>query len=66
MNKWLTVVAGVLALIGLIINVVFDRDNIYDMYAAGLWLLTLIFAFLGAFMGGGTAAASPQQQSKSA
>ncbi len=65
MNKWLTIVAGVLALIGLIINVVFDRDNIYDMYAAGLWLLTLIFAFLGAFVGGG-ASASPQQQSKSA
>ncbi|MEM0121049.1 MAG: hypothetical protein QW514_05345 [Thermoprotei archaeon] len=58
MNRWLVVIAGVLALIGLIINVVFDRDNIYDMYAAGLWLLTLIFAFLGAFVGGGT----PQQQ----
>ncbi|PSN90658.1 hypothetical protein B9Q03_06285 [Candidatus Marsarchaeota G2 archaeon OSP_D] len=61
MNKWLTVVAGLLALIGLIINVVFDRDNIYDMYAAGLWLLTLIFAFLGAFMGGGAVEATPQQ-----
>jgi uncharacterized integral membrane protein len=62
MNRSLTIVAGVLALIGLIINVVFDRDNIYDMYAAGLWLLTLIFAFLGAFVGAGTA---KQQQSKS-
>jgi len=60
MNRWLVVVAGVLALVGLIVNVVFDRDNIYDMYAAGLWLLTLIFAFLGAFVGGG----APTQQTQ--
>ena len=44
--------AGVLALIGLIINATVDRDNIYDMTLAGLWLLTLIVAFLGAFVGG--------------
>jgi uncharacterized integral membrane protein len=53
MNRTLVIIAGVLALIGLIINVAFDRDNVYDMYAAGLWLLTLIFAFVGAFVGGG-------------
>lgn len=56
MNKNLTILAGVLALIGLIINVAVDRDNIYDMTMAGLWTLTLIVAFLGAFIGGKKAA----------
>jgi uncharacterized integral membrane protein len=65
MNKNLTILAGVLALIGLIINVSVDRDNIYDMTMAGLWTLTLVVAFLGAFIGGkkATTATTPTTNS---
>jgi hypothetical protein len=42
----------VLAVIGLIINVAFDLDNVYDMTTTALWFLTLAFAFAGAFLGG--------------
>ncbi|MDG6998861.1 MAG: hypothetical protein JRN15_07080 [Nitrososphaerota archaeon] len=51
MNKSLTIVAGVLAIIGLVINIAVDRDNVFDMTLSGLWLVTLIVAFLGAFVG---------------
>ena len=51
MNKSLAVAAGVLALVGLIVNVAIDRDNIYDMTMSGIWLITLILAFLSAFIG---------------
>ena len=44
-------IAAVLALIGLVVNVGFDLDNVYDMTTTTLWLLTLVFALLGAFMG---------------
>ena len=44
-------IAAVLALIGLIFNVIFDLDNVYDMTMVLLWILTLVFAILGAFMG---------------
>jgi uncharacterized integral membrane protein len=52
MNKNLAIVAGALALIGLIVNVAVDRDNVYDMTLSALWVLTLILAFAGAFVGG--------------
>lgn len=51
MNKWLMLGAGIVAIIGLVINVTVDRDNIYDMTLVGLWLVTLILSFLGAFVG---------------
>ncbi len=44
-------IAAVLALIGLIVNVAFDLDNVYDMTTSTLFLLTFVFALLGAFMG---------------
>jgi hypothetical protein len=44
-------IAAVLALIGLIVNVAFDLDNVYDMTTTTIWLLTVVFALLGAFMG---------------
>jgi hypothetical protein len=52
LNRTLAIIAGLIAVIGLIINVVFDRDNVYDMTLAGLWVLTLILAFAGEFVGG--------------
>ncbi|MDE1852681.1 MAG: C2H2-type zinc finger protein [Thaumarchaeota archaeon] len=52
MNKNLVMIGAVLALIGLIVNVVFDLDNAYDMTLAGLWVLTLLVVAAGAFMGG--------------
>ena len=44
-------IAAVLALIGLIVNVAFDLDNVYDMTTTTLWVLTVVFALLGAFVG---------------
>ena len=52
MNRTLVLVAGVLALIGLIVNVAIDLDNVYDMTTSALWAVTLILAFAGAFAGG--------------
>ncbi len=52
LNRTLVVIAGILALIGLIVNVAFDLDNVYDMTATVIWVLTLIFAFAGAYLGG--------------
>jgi hypothetical protein len=52
MNKTVVMVGGILALIGLIVNVAFDLDNVYDMTTTILWVLTLIVVFAGAFMGG--------------
>ena len=51
MSKTLALIAGILAVVGLIVNVVFDLDNVYDMTMVLLWVLTLIFAFLAAFQG---------------
>ncbi|MCL4355339.1 MAG: hypothetical protein JRN56_07790 [Nitrososphaerota archaeon] len=58
MNKNLIIVGGVLALIGLIVNVAVDRDNVYDMTTVALWALTVIFVFVGVFVGGKKAASS--------
>lgn len=44
-------IAAVLALVGLVVNAAFDLDNVYDMTTTTLWLLTVIFALLGAFVG---------------
>ncbi len=44
-------IAAVLSLLGLIVNVGFDTDNVYDMTTVTLFALTFIFALLGAFMG---------------
>jgi hypothetical protein len=60
LNKNLVIVGAVLALVGLIVNVAFDLDNVYDMTLAGLWLLTLIVVAAGAFMGGRPMAGSQQ------
>lgn len=65
MNKSLAVAAGVLALVGLIVNVAIDRDNIYDMTMSGIWLITLILAFLSAFIGKSKAAPISGQQVRS-
>ena len=52
MNRNLILIGGILALIGLIVNVAFDLDNVYDMTTSLLWVLTLIVVFAGAFLGG--------------
>jgi hypothetical protein len=57
LNKNLVIGAGVLALIGLIVNAAVDLDNVYDMTTTTLWLLTVILVFAGVFMGGRKAAA---------
>lgn len=44
-----------LALIGLIVNVAVDLDNVYDMTMAALWVLTLVVAAAAAMMGGKSA-----------
>ncbi|MDG7015755.1 MAG: hypothetical protein JRM82_00085 [Nitrososphaerota archaeon] len=57
MNKNLVLIGGVLAIIGLIVNAAVDLDNVYDMTTTTLWLLTVIFVFAGAFVGGKKASA---------
>jgi hypothetical protein len=52
-NKTLAILAGILALVGLIVNLAVDRDNVYDMTLSGLWVVTLVVALAGAFVGGG-------------
>jgi predicted tellurium resistance membrane protein TerC len=47
-SRWLVIAAGILAVIGLIVNASVDLDNIYDMTTSGLFLITLILAFVGA------------------
>jgi hypothetical protein len=43
--------AGVLALMGLIVNVAVDLDNAYDMTTPAFWVLTLILIVAGVFTG---------------
>jgi hypothetical protein len=50
-NRNFVLIAAVLALIGLIVNAALDADNVYDMTTITLFLLTFIFAILGAFVG---------------
>ncbi len=50
-SRYLVGIAAVFALIGLIVNVAFDLDNVYDMTTTALWLFTLLFALLGLFIG---------------
>jgi hypothetical protein len=50
-SRIFVMIAAVLALAGLIVNAAFDADNVYDMTTITLFLLTFIFALLGAFMG---------------
>jgi hypothetical protein len=52
LNKNLVLLGAVLALVGLVINAVFDLDNVYDMTLAGLWVLTFIVVAAGATTGG--------------
>jgi len=39
------------ALLGLIVNIAVDLDNVYDMTLAALWALTLLLVLAGAFVG---------------
>jgi|GEM_PF-1990188 uncharacterized membrane protein len=49
-SNWIVIVTGILAIIGLIINLGADRDNLYDFATSGLFLITLILAFAGAYL----------------
>jgi undecaprenyl pyrophosphate phosphatase UppP len=48
---WLSIVAGILAVIGTIVNLGVDRDNVFDMTTSGLFIITFIVAFVGAYLG---------------
>ena len=52
MNKWLLVVAGLVAIIGLIVNGAYDLDNVYDMTTVTLWILTVVLIYIGIYSGG--------------
>jgi hypothetical protein len=60
MKKNLVIVAAVLAFIGLIVNVAVDLDNVYDMTTTLLWVLTLVLALAGAFLGSEKKPMTPQ------
>jgi hypothetical protein len=51
MNKWLLWAAGVIAIIGLVVNLAFDLDNVYDMTTVALWVLTILLMYLGVYTG---------------
>ncbi len=59
MNKPFVLIAGVLAVVGLVINVGFDLDNNYDMTTSFLWLLVVILIYIGLYTGGKKASATP-------
>lgn len=50
MDKIFAVIAGILGIIGLIVEVGFDLDNVYDMTTTALFVLVIIFGFLAAFV----------------
>lgn len=47
-SVWLAIVSGIVSVIGLIVNLGVDRDNIYDMTTSGLFLIALILAWVAA------------------
>ena len=47
-NTILAIAAGAVACAGLAVNVLFDRDNMYDMTLMALWVATLALAFSSA------------------
>ena len=47
-SVWIAIAAGIIAIIGLIVNLTVDRDNIFDMTTSGLFVITLILAFVAA------------------
>ncbi|MDH2902248.1 MAG: hypothetical protein PXY39_14895 [archaeon] len=51
MNRTLVIIAGLVALIGVAVNVAVDIDNVYDMTTTALFVLVLILALVGAFVG---------------
>ena len=51
MNKPILVIAGVLAIIGLIVNLAYDLDNIYDMTTVTIWVVTVVLLYLGVYTG---------------
>ncbi len=40
-----------LAIIGLIINLAYDLDNIYDMTTVTIWIITVLLLYLGVYTG---------------
>lgn len=44
------IIAGIVGIIGVIVEVGFDMDNIYDMTTTVLFVLAIIFGFLAAFV----------------
>lgn len=51
MKKSIVMAGGILALVGFIVNVAVDFDNVYGMTLAALWALTLLLVLAGAFVG---------------
>jgi hypothetical protein len=68
MNKTLVLIAGFLAMVGLIVSVVADLDNLYGVTISSvhvvshtlalLWLLTVILTFAGVLVGNRKATAT--------
>lgn len=51
LNQIFVIFTGVLGLVGIIVEVGFDLDNVYDMTTTLLFALIVVFAFLGLFLG---------------
>jgi Ca2+/Na+ antiporter len=51
-NKIFVILAGISGLVGIIVEVGFDMDNVYDMTTTALFVLIVVFAFMGVFLSG--------------
>jgi amino acid transporter len=49
-STWFIISAGVFAILGFIVNFLVDRDNLFDMTTSGLFLVTIVLAFIGLFL----------------
>jgi hypothetical protein len=49
-SRTFAIITAILGLIGLIVEVAADLDNVYDMTTTALFVLILIVSLIGAFM----------------
>ena len=51
MKRNLVLIGCVVALVGLMVNLATDLDNVYDNTLAILWVLTVVLIFAGVLVG---------------
>ena len=51
LDKIFVILTAVLGLVGIIVEIGFDMDNVYDMTTTALFALIVVLALLGLFLG---------------